>query len=76
MTHQRGSCVLSSRSDPHHEGLGMSVITVILNYNGKHTEVLLERLVGTQPTHPLCPITKKESEPNLGNSLKNRAAHC
>lgn len=54
----------------------MSVITVILNYNGKHTEVLLERLVGTQPTHPLCPITKKESEPNLGNSLKNRAAHC
>lgn len=32
----------------------MSVITVILNYNGKHTEVLFERLVGSQPTHPFA----------------------
>lgn len=59
MTHHRGSCVLSSRSDPHYEGLGMSVITVILNYNGKHTEVLLERLVGTQPTHPFAPLQRR-----------------
>lgn len=49
---------------------------MIVNYNGKHTEVLFERLVGTQPTHPLCPITKEAPVPNLGNSLKNRAAHC
>jgi hypothetical protein len=53
----------------------MSVITMILNYNGKHSEVLIERLVGTQPT-PLCPITKEAPVPNLGNSLQNRAAHC
>lgn len=37
----------------------MSVITMILNYNGKHTEVLLERLVGTQPTHPFAPLQRR-----------------
>lgn len=36
----------------------MSVITVILNYNGKHTEVL-ERLVGTQPTLPFAPLQRR-----------------
>lgn len=32
---------------------------MILNYNGKHTEVLLERLVGTQPTHPFAPLQRR-----------------
>lgn len=37
----------------------MSVITMILNYNGKHTEVLLERLAGIQPTHPFAPLQRR-----------------
>lgn len=37
----------------------MSVIAMILNYNGKHTEVLFERLVGTQPTHPFAPSQRR-----------------
>lgn len=37
----------------------MSVITVILNYNGKHTEVLFERLVGSQPAHPFAPLQRR-----------------
>lgn len=37
----------------------MSVFTMILNYNRKHTEVLLERLVESQPTHPSAPLQRK-----------------
>lgn len=41
----------------------MPVITMILNYNGKHTNVLLERPVGTQPAHPFAPSQRRHQRP-------------
>lgn len=32
---------------------------MVLNYNGKHTEALFERLVGTEPTHPFAPLQRR-----------------
>lgn len=41
----------------------MPVITMILNYNGKRTEGLFERLVGTQPAHPFVPSQRRHQRP-------------